>query len=69
MMKTALKAAMLVIAILFLSLTLLCYGQVASAGTLVSAVRAGMGFVGSATLTGLCLVAYAILRRETDPEQ
>ena len=74
-MKTALKAAMLVIAILFLAVALYTYGQVTTAMRLTDAAQlnraicASGAYVGSASLAGLCFVAYAVLRREGEPKQ
>ena len=73
-MNTALKAAMLVIGILFLAVTLYMYGQVVTAmrlthtAQLCRAIGAAGGYIGSAALAGLALVAYALLRRERKAE-
>ena len=73
-MKLALKATMLVIGILFLAVAIYMYGHVAAvvklteAAALPRAIGAAGGFVGSAVLAGLCLLAYVILRREPADE-
>lgn len=74
-MRMALKAAMLVIGILFLALTLYMYGQVSAAmrpsatEQLARAVGAAGGYIGSASLAGLCFIAYAVLRHERAPKE
>lgn len=71
-MKLALKATMLVISILFLAVTLFMYHHLSvalrltDASVLPRAIASAGGYIGSATLAGLCFVTYALLRREGD---